>query len=153
MPTGVYERKPKNDGKKGIEKPEFMKKTFEFLEQVKKNPNVNSGSLAVLEQKVRSYDEAFTSDYVQMIDRIQKRAKDFNDGLKKILEEIDKPIRKVAYFNVKDKEEKVKKILERFDKWIEQIRIEFPEAKISLIFCQQIQTRNEKGQFETIKEG
>ena len=56
--------------------------------------------------------------------------------LEELWKKLNKPIRKVWYFAVKAKEEDVKKIEEGHNDWIEQVRIEFPEAMITISGCQ-----------------
>lgn len=141
----------------------FMKKTFEFLEELKNGKKVDANVVNKIETEAKTLDEAFRLDYNKiklendnMLSKHQDLVSKFNEKLQSILDKAEeeklKPIRKVSYFVIKAKKEDTKKIDESHDKWMEQTKIEFPEAKITLSLCQDVMIRNEKGQFEVVKD-
>ena len=143
--------------------PEFMKKTVEFLEQIKSNRKVDVDVINEMEKRARTVDEAIRSDcnkiqleHNNMLDRIQDMISNLNQDFQSILnkaeEEKLKPIRKIWYWAIKGMERDVEEIIESHDKWIEQTKTEFPKSKITLSLCQDVMVRNKRGQFEVVKD-
>ena len=128
MTSGVYERKPKDDGKENI-----LHTAIEFLEKKKEKEDIDVNIINGWQKEIKTLGEAI--------------AVGFNEAFEKK----NKPIRKVWYFSIKAKEKDMCKIAENHIEWIEQTKTEFPEAKIKLNIMRDVMIRNEKGRFEAVK--
>lgn len=129
MTSGVYERKPKNDEENNI-----LHTAIEFLEKKKEQGNIDVNIINGWQGKIKTLGESIAF------------------GLNEAFEKKNKPIRKVWYWAIKGMEKDVEKIVESHDKWMEQMKVEFPEAKITLSLCQDVMVRNKRGQFEVVKD-
>ena len=113
MPIGVYERKPKDEGKENI-----LHTAIEFLEKKK---------------------EGKSKKEIKMItewqDKTSTLGKVIENGFNEMFKNRNKPIRKVWYLAIKAKEEDVNKYEKRFNELMEEWKTSFPEAKITLSIC------------------
>ena len=120
-------------------KPRFFGKTFEFLEERKQNKHISVDVVNKFKVEAKTLDEAFQLDEQNMANRHQNMVNDFNEKIISILEEADakkhEPVKKSWIVRIKAEEEKTKEYEEMLTKMMEQARIIFPEAKISIKLC------------------
>jgi len=132
---GGYLQPKHNKEEYKFNKPEYFKNTYDLIEDIKNGREVSKDVMEKMKLKAKSFDEAVSKDYYLLAKKHQQMLPDFSEELKKILEESQKPIRKVWYFAIKAKEEDLKKIFDKQMELVEQERITFPKAKITLSQC------------------
>lgn len=111
-----------------------LNKSIKYLEDLKKNKNIDIDVIKKMQDKIKSLDEALLLD------------------IQKLVEEKLKPIRKVWYLAIKAKEKDVKEYEELQNRWVEKMGTIFPEAKITISLCKDKIIRNSLGRIEVIKD-
>ena len=171
MPTGVYERikSQKRFTEKELKKHKreyqrkYMKTWGKNNEERRENEmNEGNGEKNILYpaidflEKMKGKEKGREDVDVDLINGWQNQVRSLGEAIKINFDEWyknkHKPVRKVWYMAIKAEEEILKKCEEKNNERIEQLRDEFPNAKITLSLCKDVMIRNELGQFEIIKE-